>query len=46
MFTIKSEQEIELMRGPAGLLERVHEELGKELKPGMSQMKWTGSASS
>ena len=36
MVTIKSEREIELMREAGRILAKVHEELGKELKPGMS----------
>ena len=35
MVTIKSEREIELMR-EARILARVHEELGKAVKPGIS----------
>lgn len=34
--TIKSQREIDLMREAGKLLARVHEELGKALKPGMS----------
>ena len=36
MVTIKSEREIELMREAGRILAKVHEELGKELKDGMS----------
>ena len=36
MVTIKSEREIELMREAGRILAKVHEELGKELKAGMS----------
>lgn len=36
MVTIKSEREIELMRQAGKILAKVHEELGKELKPGMT----------
>lgn len=36
MVTIKSEREIELMREAGRILAKVHEELGKALKPGMS----------
>lgn len=36
--TIKSPREIELMRQAGKILARVHEELGKELKPGMSTL--------
>ena len=38
MVTIKSEREIELMREAGRILAKVHEELGKELKDGMSTM--------
>lgn len=36
MVTIKSEREIELMREAGRILQKVHEDLGKELKAGMS----------
>ena len=36
MVTIKSEREIELMREAGRILAKVHDELGKELKAGMS----------
>ncbi len=36
--TIKSPREIELMREAGRILARVHEELGKELRPGMSTL--------
>ena len=36
--TIKSPREIELMRQAGKILAKVHEELGKELKPGMSTL--------
>ncbi len=36
--TIKSPQEIELMREEGKILAKVHEQLGKELKPGMSTL--------
>ena len=36
MVTIKSEREIELMREAGRILAKVHEELGKELKAGMT----------
>ena len=36
MVTIKSEREIELMREAGRILAKVHEDLGKELKAGMS----------
>jgi len=36
MVTIKSEREIELMREAGRILAKVHEELGRELKAGMS----------
>lgn len=36
MVTIRSEREIELMREAGRILAKVHEELGKELKAGMS----------
>ena len=36
MVTIKSEREIELMREAGKILAKVHEELGKALKPGMT----------
>ena len=36
--TIKSPQEIELMREAGKILAKVHEQLGKELKPGMSTL--------
>ena len=36
MVTIKSEREVELMREAGRILAKVHEELGKELKAGMS----------
>ena len=36
MVTIKSDREIELMREAGRILAKVHEELGKELKAGMS----------
>ena len=36
--TIKSPEEIELMRQAGKILAKVHEELGKELKPGMSTL--------
>lgn len=38
MVSIKSEREIELMREAGRILARVHEELEKALKPGMSTM--------
>lgn len=38
MVSIKSEREIELMREAGKILARVHEELGKALKPGMSTL--------
>ena len=34
--TIKSEREIELMRQAGKYIAKVHEELAKEIKPGMS----------
>ena len=34
MVTIKSEREIELMREAGKILAKVHEELGKAVKPG------------
>ena len=34
--TIKSEREIQLMREAGKILAKVHEELGKEVKAGMS----------
>ena len=34
--TIKSEHEIELMREAGRILAAVHQQLGKEIKPGMS----------
>jgi methionyl aminopeptidase len=34
--TIKSEREIQLMREAGHLLEKVHEELGTYIKPGIS----------
>ena len=34
--TIKSAREIELMREAGRLLERVHDELGRAIKPGIS----------
>lgn len=34
--TIKSPREIELMREAGKILAKVHEQLGKELRPGMS----------
>ena len=34
--TIKSAREIELMRAAGKILAKVHQDLGKELKPGMS----------
>lgn len=36
--TIKSPQEIKLMREAGKILAKVHEQLGKELKPGMSTL--------
>ena len=36
MVTIKSEREIELMREAGKILAKVHEELGKAVKPGIS----------
>lgn len=36
--TIKSSQEIELMRAAGKILAKVHEDLGKELRPGMSTL--------
>ena len=36
MVTIKSEREIELMREAGKILAKVHEELGKTVKPGIS----------
>ena len=36
--TIKSSQEIELMRQAGKILAKVHEGLKKELKPGMSTL--------
>ena len=36
--TIKSEQEIELMREAGRILAAVHQELGKAIKPGMSTL--------
>ena len=36
MVTIKSEREIELMREAGEILAKVHEDLGKELKAGMT----------
>ena len=36
--TIKSSREIELMREAGKILAKVHEDLGKELKPGMSTL--------
>lgn len=36
--TIKSERELELMREAGKILAKVHEQLGKELKPGMSTL--------
>ena len=36
--TIKSPREIELMRQAGKILAKVHEALGKELKPGMSTL--------
>ena len=36
MVTIKSEREIELMREAGEILAKVHEELGKTVKPGLS----------
>ena len=36
--SIKSAREIELMRAAGKILEKVHENLGKELKPGMSTL--------
>lgn len=36
MVTIKSEREIELMREAGRILAKVHEDLGKELKAGMT----------
>ena len=36
MVTIKSEREIELMREAGKILAKVHEDLGKELKAGMT----------
>jgi len=36
--TIKSEREIELMREAGKILAKVHEELGKAIKPGMSTL--------
>lgn len=36
--TIKSSREIELMREAGRILAKVHEDLGKELKPGMSTL--------
>lgn len=36
--TIKSEREIELMREAGRILAKVHEELGKAIKPGMSTL--------
>lgn len=36
--TIKSPQEIELMRERGKITAKVHEQLGKELKPGMSTL--------
>ncbi len=37
-ITIKSEREIELMTEAGRILERVHKELEKALKPGMSTL--------
>lgn len=34
--TIKSDREIELMREAGRILAAVHQQLGKEIKPGMS----------
>lgn len=34
--TIKSSEQLELMREAGKILAKVHEQLGKELKPGMS----------
>ena len=36
--TIKSAQEIELMREAGRILASVHQELGKAIKPGMSTL--------
>lgn len=36
MVTIKSEREIELMREAGKILAKVHEELGKVVRPGIS----------
>ena len=36
--SIKSEREIELMREAGRILARVHEELGKMIKPGISTL--------
>ena len=34
--TIKRPEELELMRGAGKILAKVHEQLGNELRPGMS----------
>ena len=36
--TVKSSQEIELMRKAGKILAAVHQELGKRIKPGMSTL--------
>lgn len=38
MVTIKSAHEIELMRAAGKILGKVHQDLGKELKPGMTTL--------
>ena len=38
MVTIKSAREIELMRAAGKILGKVHQDLGKELKPGMTTL--------
>ena len=43
MVTIKSEREIELMREAGKILAKVHEELGKVVRPGISTRKSTAS---
>ena len=41
--SIKSAREIELMRAAGKILAKVHENLGKELRPGMSTRATTSS---
>ena len=41
--SIKSQREIELMREAGRLLAKVHDELGKALKPGMSTYEVDGT---